>query len=88
MALRGSPHTHSKNKMLTTDPEKGSGRLTQVERADIGDILADQGIDPTKEVGVINVMEALLLKHAAHADKSQPGQLLAAKRLIRDTREL
>lgn len=74
--------------MLTTDPTKGSGRLTKVEREDIGSILAEQGIDPTKEVGAIDVMEALLLKHAAIADENTPGQLLAAKRLIRDTREL
>lgn len=74
--------------MLTTDPNKGSGRLTKVEIEDIGHILEGQGVDPRKEVGHIAVMEALLLKNAAKADESKPGQLLAAKRLIRDTHEL
>jgi hypothetical protein len=74
--------------MLSTDPNKGSGRLTKAEIAEIGPILESQGIDPKKEVGHIDVVAALLLKNAAKADESKPGQLLAAKRLIRDTREL
>jgi hypothetical protein len=73
--------------MIFNDPNnRGRGRLTKPEIADLGSILASEGHNPHKEVAAEDVLDALLLKAAKAHDEKNPGsnQAQAAQNFLQN----